>query len=84
MAELCSKEKIEERKKLCEALRDQIETNKNEKQKLLNHDKEYMKMINDNKNKPESLCPHGKLYTCAHCQKTYPRKYLNKMPLKNH
>lgn len=78
MADLYTTEKIEERKRLCDQLQGQITTKQNEKKRLVEVERaQFMEMVGKNKATPKNVCPHGKMYTCAHCKKTYPRKYLS-------
>jgi len=70
---------------LCEQLQTQIINKRNERKKEVEQDKkDFENMMRANRIKPSTVCPHGKIYKCAHCEKAFPRKYLNTMTTIHH
>lgn len=77
-------ERIEQMKALADTLKRQIADKLHESKKARESEiKEYQRMCTKNVNPLLNLCPHGKRYVCAHCNKNYPRSFISKRPLKH-
>ena len=86
--EMCkqySDERNAQREKFAKELDRQIQERLHEQSQQRSAEKEAeLKMLVRKGVAGPDVCPHGKKYACAYCQRSYPRACLSKRPMKDH
>ena len=77
-------ERQDEKRQLYNDLNNQIRKKNNDLEYERNKEREEELRLQNKDVFDPTKCPHGKKYICSHCEKSYPRNYLSKRPLKHY